>query len=64
MKNGIYGSLLIFMVSAIFLLVYQIFYSSPLLFYIGLSIFQFGTIFIISFIICGFAMDIIKKQLT
>lgn len=64
MKNGIYFCLLIFIFSSIILFTYDVFYASPTLFYLGLSIFQLGIICIISFIICGFAIDTIKKQLT
>ena len=35
----------------------------PLTYYIGISIFRLSTIFSIEFIICGFVVDKIKKEL-
>ena len=37
--------------------------SSPFIYYIGINLFKIGLIFAIEFIICGFVVDGIKKQL-
>ena len=49
--------------SAILLLSYMLFFEIPLIYYIGINIFKLSLIFSVEFIICGFVVDSIKKQL-
>ena len=62
-KYGFSFSLLVCIVSSIVLFTYDVLYKAPDLYYIGLSLFRLGLILYVEFIICGFAMDSIKKQL-
>lgn len=62
-KYGFSFSLLVCIVSSIILLIYDVLYKAPDLYYVGLSLFKLGLMLYIEFIICGFAMDSIKKQL-
>ena len=50
-------------VSAFILISYLFVFSSPYLYYIGISFFKLSVILSIEFIICGFVVDGIKKQL-
>lgn len=61
LKYGIYFSVFICALSVLILLSYH-FYANPDLYYIGLSVFKLGLFFIVEFIICALAIDIIKKQ--
>ena len=54
MKTGIYFSFLFCIFASLILLTYQI-YSEPQIFYTGISLFQSGLFFLVTFIICGFA---------
>lgn len=63
MKYGFIFSLSICLLSSILLFTYEIFYALPDLYYIGLSLFKLGLMFYVEFIICGIAVDSIKKQL-
>lgn len=62
MKYGFKFSFAVCILSILILLTYQ-FYSYPDLYYIGLSVFRLSLFFAIEFIICGLAMDTIKKQM-
>ena len=61
--NGSYFSLSICLASAIVLFTYEMFYASPDLYYIGLSIFKMGITFLAAFFACGFAFNEIQKEL-
>ena len=63
MKYGFYFSFFLCIISCTILFTYEHFYGSPDLYYIGLSLFKTSLTFAIEFIICGFAIDTIKKQL-
>ena len=63
MKCGIEFSFGICIISMLILIIYQSFFATPDLYYIGLILFKTSLIFIIQFIICGFAFDTIKKQM-
>lgn len=63
MKNGIKFSFYINIISNIFLLMYDFYFCSPSIYYIGISLFKTSLFFIVSFIICGFAFSKIKKEL-
>ncbi len=49
--------------SAFILLSYILFFQAPLLYYIGINLFRLSLVFSVEFIICGFVVDNIKKQL-
>lgn len=49
--------------SAFILLSYILFLQAPLVYYIGINLFRLSLVFGVEFIICGFIVDSIKKQL-
>ena len=49
--------------SVSFLVTYNLFVPSPMVYYIGICLFRLSLIFGIEFIVCGFVTDGIKKQL-
>lgn len=49
--------------SAFILLSYILFLQAPLVYYIGINLFKLSLVFGVEFIICGFIVDSIKKQL-
>lgn len=61
--KGLKFCFLLSFISAILLLIYILFFESPLIYYIGISLFKLSIIFSVEFIICGFVVDSIKKQL-
>ncbi len=63
MKSGFYVSFYICLFATLLLAVYALLYTSPNLYYIGLSLLKTGFMFFVYFIICGFAFDTIQKQL-
>ena len=63
MKKGIKFCFAICIFSTIILLAYQFFFFSPSIYYIGISLLKLGISFMIDFIICGFVVDNIKKQI-
>lgn len=62
MKNGIKFCFLLCIFSCIVLLTYTFVSTNPITYYIGLALFKLSISFIIDFIICGFVVDGIKKQ--
>ena len=50
------------MISVIILITYNFIFTSPILFYIGLSLFKLSLTFCIEFIICALVVDSIKKH--
>ena len=63
MKNGIKYCFILCIISSIILFTYKTFLSNPNIYYIGLSLFKLSIYFIVEFIICGFVVDNIKKQI-
>ena len=63
MKYGFYFSFFISIIATSVLFTYEVFYSMPDLYYIGLSLFKTSISFATSFFICGLAIDTIKKQM-
>lgn len=61
MKNGIKFSFIVSFIAIIILLTYE-FSGNIHLYYIGLGIFQVSLFWAVEFIICGIAIDTIKKQ--
>ena len=49
--------------SAFILFSYILFLQAPLVYYIGINLFRLSLVFGVEFIICGFIVDSIKKQL-
>ena len=62
MKNGIKFCFLLSVASCIILLTYTLFSLNPSIYYIGIALFKLCIYFMIDFIICGFVVDNIKKQ--
>ena len=63
MSYGIKFCLMICIISLAILLTYNFSYTLPILFTIGFILFRLSLIFGIEFIICGFIVDGIKKQI-
>ena len=63
MDIGIKSSFVLCVISTLFLFTYQKIYSTPNLYYIGLSLLQTSLMFVCTFILCGFGFDTIKKEL-
>ena len=63
LKGGLEFCLFLCLLSVFILITYNLFVHSPLIYYIGISLFRLSLIFGIEFIICGFVTDSIKKQL-
>lgn len=61
MKNGLKFCFMIGIISLIILVTYNLSFTVPILFNIGFILFKLSLIFGVEFIICGFAVDIIKK---
>lgn len=62
LKNGLAFSFLICIVSSIILLTYMLFFTYPILYYIGLICFALGLNVAISFIISATIINDIKKE--
>lgn len=62
MKYGFYFSFGVCLIAMAVLVSYEM-SNIPDLYYIGLSVFQLSLFFVVEFIICGIAMDTIKKQM-
>ncbi len=61
--KGLEFCLLLGAFSAFILLSYILFLQTPLIYYIGISLFKLSLVFSVEFIICSFVVDSIKKQL-
>lgn len=64
MKNGLKFCFILGIIALIILVTYNLSFTIPLLYSIGLVLFKLSLTFGVEFIICGFAADKIKKQLT
>lgn len=64
MKNGLRFCSILGIISLIILVTYDFSFTIPFLFTIGLGLFKLSLTFGIEFIICAFAADTIKKQLS
>lgn len=62
MKNGIKFSFIVALLSTLILLTYSL-SGNIFLYYIGLNLFQVSLFWAVEFVICGIAIDTIKKQL-
>ena len=63
MKIGLKFCSILGMISLIILVTYNLSFTIPIVFTIGLILFKLSLIFGVEFIICGFAADRIKKQI-
>ena len=63
MKIGIRFSFMLCILAVLSLFTYEVFYSLPSLFYVGISLLQSGLMFLCTFFICGVGFDTIKKQM-
>ena len=63
MKKGFKFSYIVCIIAIATLCTYLFLDKSPNLYYIGITLFKTGLMFIAEFVICGMAMDKIKKQL-
>jgi hypothetical protein len=63
MKYGLIFCFIICILSVLILFTYNFSLSSPFMFLIGINLFKISLIFGIEFIVCGFIVDGIKKQL-
>ena len=63
MKIGLKFCSILGILSLIILVTYNLSFTIPIVFTIGLILFKLSLIFGVEFIICGFAADRIKKQI-
>lgn len=63
MKKGLAFCSIIGVIALIILVTYNLSITNPLLYFIGFTLFKLSLTFGIEFVICGFAVDKIKKQL-
>ncbi len=62
-KSGIKFSFYISLIASLILLTYDFLYTTPITYYIGISLFRASLFFISFFIICGFSFNKIKLDL-
>ena len=63
MNKGLKFCELLCLISVLILLTYNYFFTSPNIYYIGISLFRLSIIFGVEFVVCGFVVDGIKKEL-
>ena len=63
LKNGLKLCKSLCILASLILLTYNLLNLSPTVYYIGIILFRLSLIFGIEFVICGFVVDGIKKQL-
>ena len=63
MKHGLQFCFILCILSTFILLTYNLTFSVPVLYYIGIGLFRLSLTFGIEFIVCGIVVDEIKKQL-
>ena len=63
MNKGLKFCVFLCLISVLILLTYNYFFASPNMYYIGISLFRLSIIFGIEFVVCGFVVDGIKKEL-
>lgn len=57
MKSGFMFSMFVLIVSGLILCTYELFYGSPILYYVGLSLFKLSLIYFVTFLCFGFAFN-------
>ena len=63
MKIGFKFCFSLSIISIIILLTYNNIFVTPNAYYIGLALFKLSIYFMVDFIVCGFVVDNIKKQI-
>lgn len=63
LKHGLSFCFFICMISIFILITYDLIFSIPIFYYIGIAMFRLSLIFSIEFVICSFVVDGIKKQI-
>lgn len=63
MNYGLKFCFAICIIAVLILFTYISNFTSPFIYYIGINLFRLSLIFGIEFIVCGFVVDGIKKQL-
>lgn len=63
MHCGFIFSFILALIAILTLCTYDVLYSIPTLFYIGISLFRTSLMFACTFFICGIGFDSIKKEL-
>lgn len=63
LKYGLQFCFIICLISVFILLTYELAFSSPLVYYIGINLFKLSLIFGIEFIICSFVVERIKTEM-
>lgn len=63
MKKGFIFCFILYIISCLILFFYNTIPLSPFVYYIGISIFKLSSYFLVEFIICGFVVDSIKKEI-
>ena len=63
LKKGLKFCFALCIISIAILLTYMMIFSSPTLYYIGISLFKLSITFSIEFLICALVVDSIKKEL-
>lgn len=63
MNYGLKFCFAVCMISVLVLFTYSFAFTSPFIYYIGINLFRISLIFGIEFVVCGFVVDGIKKQL-
>lgn len=63
MKNGLKFCSILGIISLIILITYNLSFTIPIVYTIGFILFKLSLTFGVEFIICGFAVDKIKKQI-
>ena len=63
MNYGLKFCFAISMIAILILFTYICDFASPFIYYLGINLFKLSLIFGIEFIVCGFVVDGIKKQL-
>lgn len=63
MNYGLKFCFAVCILAVLILLTYNLAFASPFMFYIGINLFKISLVFGIEFVVCGFVVDGIKKQL-
>ncbi len=63
MNNGLKFCFIVCILSVLILFTYSFAFSSPFMYYIGINLFKVSLVFAIEFVVCGFVVDGIKKQM-
>ena len=62
-KNGLKFCFIICIISLSILLTYNFIFSNPIIYNIGITLFQMSLFFSVEFLICGIVVDSLKKKI-